>query len=106
MLSQHQFVHHVYFWLQNPSSREDAAKLLQGLQSLTAVDSIESFHIGVPADTSREVIETTYQFSWLAIFESKELQEQYQVDPIHLKFVEDCSHLWQKVVVYDSVNAI
>ncbi|HEU0111987.1 MAG TPA: Dabb family protein, partial [Flavisolibacter sp.] len=28
-------------------------------------------------------------------------QKTYQDHPIHKKFVEDCSHLWEKVVVYD-----
>ncbi|MEC7471585.1 MAG: Dabb family protein, partial [Pseudomonadota bacterium] len=29
----------------------------------------------------------------------------YQTHPLHVKFVEQCSHLWSKVVVYDSVSA-
>src|SRR5688572_29870206 len=29
-----QLVHHVFFWLKNPDSREDLAKLLAGLQTL------------------------------------------------------------------------
>ncbi|MCA1758894.1 MAG: Dabb family protein [Bacteroidales bacterium] len=28
----------------------------------------------------------------------------YQVHPLHVKFVEENSHLWDKVVVYDSVD--
>jgi hypothetical protein len=41
----------------------------------------------------------------LCIFENAKAQESYQNDPIHLKFVADCSSLWSKVVVYDSVDA-
>jgi len=33
-----------------------------------------------------------------------EEEEVYQKHPIHLKFVEDYSHLWEKVIVYDSVQ--
>jgi hypothetical protein len=51
------------------------------------------------------VIDTTYQFSWLAIFPTKEAQDAYQVDPIHLEFVDTCKHLWKKVSVLDSVGA-
>lgn len=29
-----QVVHHVFFWLKNPNSKEDLAKLLAGLQTL------------------------------------------------------------------------
>ena len=99
------FVHHVYFWLNNPGSKEDLEKLVQGLEKLSAVKTIQSFHIGKPADTNREVIETTYAASWLVLFNNPEDQESYQVDPIHLDFVKECSHLWNKVIVYDSINA-
>jgi hypothetical protein len=34
-------------------------------------------------------------------FDNLEDQEAYQNDPIHKEFIEDCSHLWEKVVVYD-----
>lgn len=98
------FVHHVYFWLKNPQSIEDKAKLVAGLEKLSKVKNIDMFHIGQPAGTNREVIDTSYSVSWLLIFKDKAAQDAYQVDPIHLKFVEECAPLWQKVVVYDSVD--
>ena len=99
------FIHHVYFWLKNPESKEDLQKLIEGLKKLTKINYIRMFHIGVPADTNRDVIDTSYSISWLNIFDNKEDEEKYQVDPIHLKFVEECSPLWSKVLVYDSVDA-
>ena len=104
MLSQDLFIHHVYFWLENPDSKEDHAALLTGLQALSKVPSIQQCHIGVPASTNRDVIEVSYQFSWLAIFPTKEAQDVYQVDPIHLYFVDTCKHLWKKVTVFDSIG--
>ena len=98
------FVHHVYFWLKNPNSAEDKAKLIEGLKKLTKVKSIKEAHIGVPADTNRDVIDSSYAVSWLLMFKDKAAQDSYQVDPIHLKFVEEYSPLWNKVVVYDSVD--
>lgn len=104
-MAKNMFVHHVYFWLKNPKSKEDKAKLVAGLEKLSKVKNIDMFHIGQPAATNREVIDTSYSVSWLLIFKDKASQDAYQVDPIHLKFVEECSALWQKVVVYDSVDA-
>jgi Stress responsive A/B Barrel Domain len=98
------FVHHVYFWLKNPGSQEDKRKLIEGLKKLTKVKTIKTFHIGQPADTNREVIDSSYAISWLVIFKNKAGQDSYQTDPIHLKFVEECSGLWSKVTVYDSVD--
>jgi hypothetical protein len=99
------FIHHVYFWLKNPDSKEDKARLLEGLRKLSKVGTIKMFHIGVPAATSREVIDRSYAASWLAIFDDEPSQDSYQKDPIHLKFVDECSSLWSKVIVYDSVDA-
>lgn len=99
------FVHHVYFWLKNPQSKEDKNKLIQGLKKLTAIKTIKSYHIGQPAGTSREVIDSSYAISWLLVFKNATDQDSYQSDPIHLKFVEECAHLWSKVIVYDSVDA-
>ncbi len=104
MLSQDLFIHHVYFWLRHPENQEDHSALQAGLQALSKVPSIQQFHIGVPANTHRDVIETSYQFSWLAIFPTQEAQDEYQSDPIHLHFVATCQHLWKKVTVFDSVG--
>ena len=98
------FVHHVYFWLNNPENKEDLEKLIAGLQSLSKVSEIASFHIGVPAPTNREVIDSSYAVSWLNIFNSEEDEKIYQSHPMHLKFIEDCSSLWRKVIVYDSIH--
>jgi hypothetical protein len=105
MSIENKFIHHVYFWLKNPDSKEDKAKLVEGLKKLSKVRTIKSFQIGKPAGTSRDVIDGTYAISWFTLFDNGADQESYQKDPIHLKFVEECSHLWNKVIVYDSIDA-
>ncbi len=104
MTAKNTFIHHVYFWLKNPTSESDRQKLIEGLQKLSKVKTIKSFHIGKPAATNRDVIDTSYSVSWMLMFEDAASQESYQVDPIHLNFVETCKDLWQKVVVYDSID--
>lgn len=98
------FLHHVFFWLKNPASTEDRDKLVEGLKKLSVVKTIRDFHIGKPADTNRDVIERGYAVSWLLQFDNAADQDNYQTDPIHLQFIEDCKHLWSKVVVYDTVD--
>ena len=97
------FIHHVFFWLANADSVTDRAKLIEGLSKLTEVKTIKHFHIGKPANTNRDVIDSSYSISWLLNFANDADQESYQTDPIHLSFVEQYKHLWKKVVVYDSV---
>lgn len=98
------FIHHVYFWLNNPESTADRAKLVEGLRKLARVKTIRKFHIGQPAPSDREVVDGSYAISWMVIFKNKADQDQYQVDPIHLEFVKNYAHLWSKVIVYDSVD--
>ncbi|HMR87572.1 MAG TPA: Dabb family protein [Saprospiraceae bacterium] len=98
------FVHHVYFWLNKPDSKVDLEQLVEGLRGLSKASSIKSFHLGVPAGTSREVIDGSYAISWLTIFANAEDEQKYQVDPIHLDFIDKCKHLWSKVVVFDSID--
>ena len=98
------FIHHVYFWLKNTGNVEDRDKLVEGLKKLSGAATIKQFHIGKPANTNREVIDSSYAVSWMLIFEDDAGQAVYQTDPIHLKFIEECSHLWSKVVVYDAVD--
>ncbi len=100
-----QVIHHVFFWLKNPSSKEDLNRLLAGLQTLKKIETVRGIHIGVPADTEkRAVVENSYSASELLIFDNLAGQKTYQDHPIHLKFIENCGHLWEKVVVYDAMD--
>ena len=95
-------VHHVFFWLKNPDSQEDLAKLLAGLRTLAGIDTVRGIHIGVPADTEqRGVVDGSYSASEILFFDDVAGQDAYQVHPIHKQFVADCEHLWDRVVVYD-----
>lgn len=97
-------IHHVFFWLKTPGSKADRDALIAGLKTLKAIEVVRQLHIGVPASTEkREVVDNSYDVSELMFFDSVADQKLYQDHPLHLKFVKDCSHLWAKVVVYDSV---
>jgi Stress responsive A/B Barrel Domain len=102
---KHIFIHHVYFWLKNTGNAADREQLVEGLKKLSKATTIKDFHIGKPANTNREVIDSSYAVSWMLIFANDADQAAYQTDPIHLKFIEECAHLWSKVVVYDAVDA-
>jgi hypothetical protein len=95
-------VHHVFFWLKNPKSKEDLQRLLTGLRTLGGIESVRAIHIGVPAETEqRGVVDASYSASEILFFDDVAGQNAYQVHPIHQQFVKDCEHLWERVVVYD-----
>ncbi|GHN00503.1 DabB protein [Cytophagales bacterium WSM2-2] len=98
-------IHHVFFWLKNPASKDDLTKLLEGIKSLQKIEAIQEFRIGVPAKTpKREVIDDTYAVSLFTTFKDVAGHNVYQDHAIHKKFVENYSSLWSKVQVYDSVD--
>jgi hypothetical protein len=98
------FVHHVLFYLKNPDNAADKAKLLEGLNKLAKCPTIKLVHIGTPANTTRDVIERKYAYSWLCFFDSPADEESYQKDPIHDDFRKNYASLWEKVVIYDSIG--
>lgn len=97
------FIHHVFFWLNEPENAEARKQFELGLQNLIKVPQIQSYHIGTPVESPREVVDDSFTYSYMAFFKSKEDQNTYQTHPIHLQFIEDCQHLWKKVIVYDAM---
>ena len=97
-------LHHVFFWLKNPDSKVDREKLITGVKSLAAIETVRSIHVGIPASTEkRDVVDNSYHVSELLGFDDVAGQDAYQVHPLHQKFIEEHQHLWAKVVVYDAV---
>lgn len=102
MQLQNTFVHHVFFWLKD---KNDQAKLIEGLEMLSSIEHIRQIHIGVAADTNRDVIDSSYDASLLILFDNKAGQDGYQDHPTHLVFVDNYAKpLCARIVVYDSVN--
>lgn len=98
-------VHHVFFWLKNPASTEDRDQVVAGLKTLAGIPLIKELYVGVLANTEkRDVVDASWQVSELMFFNDLQAQASYQQHPLHLDFVKNCSHLWEKVVVYDTMN--
>lgn len=94
--------HHVLFWLKPETTEEQKSAFKKGLESLTNVETVKSIYIGIPAPISRAVVDTTYTFSLLLIFENLEGHDVYQVHPIHKAFLEEFRVFFEKVVIYDA----
>lgn len=98
--------HHVFFWLKNPNSKEDRDKLVEGVKTLKKIETVLEIHVGVVAATEkRDVVDTSWAVSELIFFKDLAGQSTYQSHPVHLAFVKEYSHLWEKVVVYDAMEA-
>lgn len=98
------FIHHVFFWLKEPDNQDVRGKFEKAAKELVTVETILNHHIGIPAPTAREVIDSSYTYSVLTTYRNKDDQDIYQTHPKHLKFIEDCQDLWERVLVYDTVS--
>ena len=99
------FTHVVFFWLVN-DSEEVKKKFEHELRHfIDGVDLMLSSHIGTPAGTDREVIDSSWSYSLILSFKSKKEHDLYQAHELHKKFIENASSLWKKVQVYDSIKS-
>ncbi|HEY4287614.1 MAG TPA: Dabb family protein [Puia sp.] len=99
-------VHHVFFWLKNPSSTADRDQLVEGVKTLAKIETVKELHVGIPASTEkRDVVDTSWAVSELMFFNDVQGQDTYQQHPVHLEFIKNYGHLWEKVIVYDAVEA-
>lgn len=99
-------IHQVFFWLKNPGSVADRKKLAEGLQKLSVIPEIQQMYVGFPASTEkREVVDNSWDVSELMFFNDLTAQKIYQNHPLHQAFIKQYAHLWEKVVVYDTLTA-
>jgi hypothetical protein len=99
------FVHSVYFWLKPDLSDDNQQIFLEGLTSLCSIESVARGWVGKPADTQREVVDSSYSYALIVEFKDKDGHDAYQVDPVHDAF-RDCSHCWEKVQIYDADDSL
>lgn len=106
MTNKYHVVHHALFWLKNPNSKEDRDMLVAGVKSLGKIEHIKELHVGVVASTEkRDVVDNSWAVSEVMFFANLEAQAAYQSHPIHQEFIKTHSHLWEKVIVYDAIDA-
>lgn len=96
------FSHVVIFWT-NPEQPDAADRVIAGAEKwLKPIPGVLQFHVGKMASSHRPVVDQTYQVALNLVFPDKKTQDEYQVHPLHLEFVEKCVRVFvKKVVVYD-----
>ena len=96
------FSHVVIFWT-DPAQPKAADELISGANRyLRDIPGIMHFHVGRMAGSERPVVDQTYQVALNTVFTSKKAQDDYQVHPQHVEFVEKVfKRVCTKVAVYD-----
>lgn len=96
------FSHVVIFWT-DPANPKAADELIAGAnQYLKPIPGVLHFHVGKMAGSHRPVVDQSYQVALNLAFPDKKSQDEYQVHPRHVEFVEKVfKSTCKRVVVYD-----
>jgi hypothetical protein len=96
------FSHIVIFWT-DPAQTNAADELIAGAEKLLKpIPGVQQFHVGKMAGSDRPVVDQTYQVGLNLVFPNKKAQDDYQIHPLHVEFVEQYVHrVVKKVLVYD-----
>jgi hypothetical protein len=96
-------VHTVYFWLKPELTAQQRADFRRGVESLGGIKAVEKLYVGVPAKTEkRPIIDDSYSVALTVICKDVAGHDAYQVDPIHLAFVNTFKTFWTRVQIYDA----
>ncbi len=96
------FSHVVIFWT-DPNNLAAVDELIAGVNKyLKPIPGSAHFHVGKMAPSHRAVVDQSYQVALNLVFPDKQTQDDYQVHPLHIEFVETVfKRVCIKVVVYD-----
>lgn len=95
--------HIVVFWLKKDISEKELSTFENQVRSLENISSVEQIHVGKPASTmKRPVIDDSFDFCLTVVLKDIAAHDTYQQDPLHLDFIKNCSHMWEKVKIYDA----
>ena len=95
-------VHTVIFWLKKDLSEDQKNIFIKEVKTLGEISSVYDFHLGTPAATpKRPVVEDSYDFAITVVLKDMVAHDDYQADPIHLEFIDNCKEMWERVVIYD-----
>jgi hypothetical protein len=96
-------VHTVYFWLKSELTPAQRADFRRGVESLGGIKAVEKIYVGTPAATQkRPIIDDSYSVALTVICKDVAAHDAYQIDPIHLAFVDGCKTFWTRVQIYDA----
>jgi hypothetical protein len=96
-------IHAVFFWLKPGLDAAQRSRFRAEVRKLAAVRTIEKIYVGGPAPVpERGVTDRSFDVALTVVFKDAAAHDAYQIDPIHLAFVEGNKDLWTRVQVFDS----
>jgi hypothetical protein len=96
-------VHSVFFWLKPALTPAERSRFRAEVGKLSNISTIDRIYVGAPASIAeRSVTERSFDVALTIVFKDGAAHDAYQVDPVHLAFVEGNRDSWTRVQVFDS----
>ena len=96
-------IHSVYFWLKPGLTAAERSHFRAEAGTLSAISAIDRIHIGTPAEVAAGgSTDRSFDVALTVFFKDAAAHDAYQVDPVHVAFVEGNRASWVRVQVYDS----
>lgn len=96
------FSHVVIFWTKTDVANAADALVAGAEKFIRPIPGIRLFHVGKMVGSHRDVVDQSYQVALNLTFDTKQAQDDYQVHPSHLEFVEKVFKVnCAKAVIYD-----
>lgn len=95
-------IHNVYFWLSDDQDDKSLLEFEEGLTGLSDDANVISGYHGKPADTGqRDVVDNSYTYGLVLVFEDKAGHDRYQDGAAHHRFLDANMKKWERVLVFD-----
>lgn len=96
-------IHSVYFWLVPGLTAPQRENFHAAVKKLSAIRAVEKIYVGGPASIpERSVTDRSFDVALTIVFKDGPAHDAYQVDPLHLAFVERNKASWTRVLIFDS----
>ena len=100
------FHHTVHFWLKPGTGDAQRSEFEAGLRALADSPNVATVSARKPAGTPREVVDNTYDYQLFIQFKDQAAHDAYQSadDAAHQRFIASFKPLFDRVVIYDSLE--
>lgn len=97
-------IHLVHFYLKDENKdSETRAQFEKALAAVCEIPVATSSNWGVPAKVAeRPVVDSAWDYNLVSYFNDISDHDAYQAHEVHVAFINDNKHLWEKVLVIDS----
>ena len=96
-------LHSVFFYLKENAPAGTGEKMRSDIEKkLSEIGQVKEIWAGPPEGVDRDVVDNEYDMSLHAMIGDLKALQAYQVDPIHVEFVETYKPHFDHIKVYDT----